>query len=144
MIALRPLGLVLMVCAAMPGSALAAPGIDWTKPVICAVLRTVECGVSEDCKTGSAESVNVPQFLRIDLGKRRMTGIRPGGEQAATTAAALEETKDTLILQGIEEGRGWTAVIDKISGKLVATAAGSQAGFLVFGACTSLVADNPE
>jgi len=143
MIALRPLLLVLTVCAVLPGPALAA-GIDWTKPVICAVLRTVECGVSEDCKTGSAESVNVPQFLRIDLGKRRMTGIRPGGEQAATTAQALEETKDTLILQGIEEGRGWTAAIDKISGKLVATAAGSQAGFLVFGACTSLVADTPD
>jgi len=42
------------------------------------------------------------------------------------------------------EGRGWTAVIDKISGKMVASAAGSQAGFLVFGACTSLVADKPE
>jgi hypothetical protein len=138
---LRPL--LLAACAALPGSALAV-NIDWSKPVICAVLRTVECGVSEDCKSGSAESIDVPQFLRIDLGKRRMTGIRPSGEQAATTAQTLEDLSDSLILQGIEEGRGWTAVIDKISGKMVASAAGSQAGFLVFGACTSLVADNPE
>jgi len=140
---LRPLLLALMACAVLPGSALGV-NIDWSKPVICAVLRTVECGVSEECKTGSAESINVPQFLRIDLGKRRMTGIRPSGEQAATMAQTLEDMNDSLILQGIEEGRGWTAVIDKVSGKMVASAAGSQAGFLVFGACTSLVADKPE
>jgi hypothetical protein len=138
---LRPL--LLAACAAGPVSTLAAT-IDWSKPVICAVLRTVECGVGEKCTSGSAESINVPQFLRIDLGRRRMTGLRPSGEQAATTAHTLEDMSNSLILQGIEEGRGWTAVIDKISGKLVASAAGSQAGFLVFGACTSLVADNPE
>ena len=139
----KPIPLLLAACTAVPVSPLAA-GVDWSKPVICAVLRTVECGATEDCKTGSAESIDVPQFLRIDLGKRQMTGIRPNGEQAATTAQTLEDTNNNLILQGIEEGRGWTAVIDKVSGKLVASAAGSQAGFLVFGACTSLVADKPD
>jgi hypothetical protein len=43
-----------------------------------------------------------------------------------------------LILQGIEDGRGWSLVIVEETGKMSATIAGDQVGFVVFGNCTTL------
>jgi len=40
-----------------------------------------------------------------------------------------------LILQGVENGRGWTLAITETSGKMVLTVSGNEEGFVVFGAC---------
>lgn len=41
-----------------------------------------------------------------------------------------------MILQGVEGGRAWSMVIGKETGKMSATVADDQVGFVVFGACT--------
>ena len=43
-----------------------------------------------------------------------------------------------IILQGVENGRGWSIVISEETGKMSATVAGDEIGFIVFGACTPL------
>jgi len=40
-----------------------------------------------------------------------------------------------LILQGVENGRGWTLSIAEATGKMVLTVSGDEEGFVVFGAC---------
>lgn len=52
------------------------------------------------------------------------------------TLCALEDGK--LILQGMEDGRGWSLVIVEETGKMSAAIAGSQVGFVVSGNCTTL------
>ncbi len=40
-----------------------------------------------------------------------------------------------LILQGVEDGKGWSMVITEANGKMALTAAGDQEAFVIFGAC---------
>ena len=48
----------------------------------------------------------------------------------------IEHVDGRLILQGAENGRGWTLVILKENGKMSSTVSDEDVGFVVFGACT--------
>jgi hypothetical protein len=41
-----------------------------------------------------------------------------------------------LILQGVENGKGWTLSINETTGKMVLTVSGDEEGFVAFGVCT--------
>ena len=41
-----------------------------------------------------------------------------------------------LVLQGIENGLGWSLMINESDGQMTLTAAGDRLAFVVFGACT--------
>ena len=56
----------------------------------------------------------------------------------------LEQAGRRLILQGAENGRGWTAVVDRLNGRMVTSASDGSSGFLVFSACTGMLAPKPD
>jgi hypothetical protein len=47
----------------------------------------------------------------------------------------MEQMEGNLILQGVQNGKGWTMVIAEGTGKATITASDNQVGFVVFGAC---------
>ena len=49
-----------------------------------------------------------------------------------------QQIEGMLILQGAENGRGWSMTIDEKSGEMTLTVSGDQVGFVVFGACMRL------
>lgn len=133
---LNAMGLALLGCIA-PIMA-SADEFDGSRPLICATIDTVECGANSACLYGPAESINFPQFFRINFLEKTISGTRVDGTEAATNIKSLTSLEDDLILQGIEGGRGWTMAITQSTGKLVVAASADQAGFVVFGACTLL------
>ena len=50
----------------------------------------------------------------------------------------LEATEKQVILQGVENHRGWTAAIDRQTGRMTLTSPGTDVSFMIFGACTAL------
>lgn len=48
----------------------------------------------------------------------------------------MESMDGRLILQGSQNGRGWSLVISETSGKMNVAAADDGAVFVVFGGCT--------
>jgi hypothetical protein len=116
----------------------AAAGFDGSQPILCAPASTVECIPTEPCLEGTAESIDMPAFLWIDLQQQRVWAKRPDGSVLDTAIQIQARDGGALILQGIEDGRGWTAAIGEETGKLTVTAAGRDVGFIVFGACTTL------
>ena len=48
----------------------------------------------------------------------------------------IERVDSRQILQGVENGRGWTIVIPKKTRRLSATVSDEEMGFVVFGDCT--------
>ncbi len=118
---------------------LAATSLDGSKPLLCATIDAIECaGPSAECHVGTAETVNLAQFLRIDLQGKKIEAVRQGGESVSSTIVNHKRENGKLILQGIESGRGWSLVIVEETGKMSATIAGDQVGFVVFGNCTTL------
>ena len=119
--------------------AVATPSkFDGSRPVLCASVDTVECDPTGECMQGTALSVNVPQFFRINFEDRSIQGTRPDGTDVTTKIMSRTADTGQLILQGVENGRGWSMAIEAETGRMTLTASAREAGFMVFGACTIL------
>ncbi len=114
-----------------------AGDFDGSKPLICAVMEDFDCIPGDECLSGTAESINIPQFLKIDFEEKVITGKRGDGQVLSTTVKNMERVDGKMILQGIQNGKAWSMVITEATGKMTVTAADDQVGFVVFGACTT-------
>ena len=137
---MKILAQVVMLLAAsglclVPGPAGAAGKHDGSAPLLCVPIGVTECGAEGECKRGTAESVNLPQFIRVDL--KAMT-IRSEEQKRDSPIKTVEHMNGKLILQGTQGDRGWTMLIDEDTGRLSATVIADGEGFVVFGACTVL------
>jgi hypothetical protein len=115
-----------------------APGADFdgSQPLICALKDNFECG-PDGCERVTSEAINLPQFLRLNFKDQQITTIREGVQVRTTKMERMESLGSNLFVQGLENNLTWSLVIDQSSGKMVLTVAGDQAGFVVFGACTT-------
>ncbi len=114
-----------------------AGDFDGSKPLICAVMEDFDCIPGDECLSGTAESMNIPQFLKIDFKEKVITGKGGDGKVRSTTVKNMERVDGKMILQGIQNGKAWSMVITEATGKMTITAADDQVGFVVFGACTT-------
>ena len=99
---------------------------------------TFECGPGADCQRGTAESISMPQFLKVNFEEKKISSTPESGPIRTTKIRNLERLDNRLILQGIQNGRAWSMVINVITGKVTLSASDEQAGFVIFGACTFL------
>ena len=129
------IGLLLLTVCILPFSALAAD-FDGSKPLLCAVIETFECGPSSQCQRGTAESIDIPQFLKINFKEKMISSTPESGPVRTTKIQNMERIDGKLILQGVQNGKAWSMVISEATGKVTLSASDDQAGFLVFGACT--------
>ncbi|HMF50187.1 MAG TPA: hypothetical protein VK603_16155 [Candidatus Saccharimonadales bacterium] len=118
-------------------AAAAGAKFDGSTPLLCVPIEITECDVGGKCYVGTAEEVNLPQFIRIDLKEKLLRGV---GEAADRTTPIdfLERENGRIVLHGGQKGRGWTAVISEETGKLSATISDEGTAFIIFGACTAL------
>ena len=114
-----------------------AGDVSGAKKLICAPVTVVECGAAGGCDRGTAESINFPQFIWIDLDKRLALGEAPDGKKRTSKIMNVVDSEGSMILQGAQLGRGWSAVINKADGKFVVTTSGTDFAFVVFGSCTA-------
>ena len=131
-------GRIGMVLAAVgmclaPYPAGAAGKHDGSVPLLCVPIAVTECGADGECKRGTAESVNLPQFIRVDLKAMKAHNQETGRESPIKN---VERMNGKLILQGAQGERGFTLVIAEDTGKMSATVATDGEGFIIFGACT--------
>jgi hypothetical protein len=132
--------IVLLLSVCLPLSAWAAD-FDGSRPILCSVTTVIECTPAVD-RTVSAESVGLPQFILIDVAKKKTW---PAGDKEAKRSSEIKRVErlgGKLILQGADEcidkkreAVSWTATITQATGKVILTAAGEQVAFVVFGAC---------
>ncbi len=114
-----------------------AGDFDGSKPLICAVIQVIACPRNEEIEKGTAESIDLPQFFFIDFEKKVVTGKGPAGDVRETKIESMRHDNGTLILQGVQLGKAWSAVINEETGKTTITGATDDAAFVVFAACTT-------
>ena len=136
----RLLSLMGSITLAVAGVTVSAPlaaadKFDGSVPLLCAAIDVMECGPGGDCQRRSAEAVNLPALIRINVGDKAIKAAH-GGERS-TPILRVERANGRLILQGGQEGRGWSMVINEETGKLAASVVDEQVSFAVFGACTT-------
>jgi hypothetical protein len=122
------------ICLASHQAA-AAGKADGSVPLVCVPLAVTECGADDECQRGTAASINLPQFLQVDV--KAMT-IRAVEEGRQSPIGSLARVNGKLILQGVQGTHGWTVIIAEDTGQMSATIAGAVAGYIIFGSCTQL------
>jgi hypothetical protein len=104
-------------------------------PLLCVPLAVTECGAEGECQQGTARSVNLPQFFRVDLKAMTVRAVEEGRESAIKT---VDRVNGHLILQGVQGQLGWTLIISEEVGQMSATIGGASEGYIIFGSCTLL------
>ena len=125
---------ILALSMTVPAVASAAD-FDGSKDLVCATLRTVECGTKDACLVGTAADSNVPQFFHLRFSEKSLQATRPDGSEIDTKFGDTVRNEGNLIIQGQENGRGWSASISEETGRIVVAVAGDDVAFSFFGAC---------
>ena len=79
--------------------------------------------------------LDMPQFVVIDLKKKTVSTTKASGENRSTKVQTSSDETE-IFLQGIENGRAFSFVIDQATGLLSAAISSDGATISVFGACT--------
>ena len=136
----RIYSMMIVVCFLIVPFTASAARVDGSQPLLCALMKAMECTQTNGCTEVSAEDMNVQQFVTIDFAKKEMRGVE--NTERKTMIERTEEIDGKLILQGAEDaiegvrdGVGWTMAIMQDTGKAILTAAGDNVAFVLFGAC---------
>jgi hypothetical protein len=111
----------------------AAGKYDGSAPLLCVPILITECGPEGECQRRTADNVNLPQFLKVDLKAQK---VHSEETTRHSPIRNVEHLNGNLIIQGGQDGRGWTMTISEETGKMSATISSDGEGFVVFGACT--------
>lgn len=114
------------------------------EPLVCSIVRGVECDDELNCGPVMSTRGAPPTFLDVDVDARRITILAPDERRGETTQIrAIEDTEDRVIMTGIEGSRGWSMIIFKADGSMVLTMTAEGSGFVVFGQCIAREMTSP-
>ena len=133
----KQLGLIVSMCMYLTCTSPVRAAEGESTPLLCAPGEPLQCENNGECARGTIQGVRLPRFIRVDFATQQLSGAVEG-EQVVTTIKNRQQLDGTLILQGTENGRGWSMAINEKSGEMTLTVSGDQVGFVVFGACMSL------
>ncbi len=128
----RVASILIAALACTPGLAAAAGPFDGSRPFLCAVTTIVECDAAGQCERQIPDGVNTLKFIRVDLAAQAVSADAGKKSQLKSVAHVDGE----LILQGSENGRGWSATVDEATGRMAAAVIDNEFTFSIFGTCT--------
>jgi hypothetical protein len=137
-IRLSALALGLGMTTTLVSGGASAAGFDGTANLICAAIDVVGCVDGSSCVEGQARTFELPGFMFVDFEKKLIRATGESGHKEVSPIKNFEQTEKQVILQGVENHRGWSAAIDRQTGRMTVTSAGSDVSFMIFGACTAL------
>jgi hypothetical protein len=132
-----PLGVIVGVVAlcVAPSGVAAAGKYDGSAPLLCVHTVVSECVPDGECKRVTGDSVNLPQFLKVDAKAQKVYSEETG---RASPVTGIEHLGGNMILQGAQAGHGWTMTISEETGKMSAAISSGGEGWIVFGTCALL------
>ena len=125
---------VLVLLVAAP--AVRAADFDGSRPLLMAVIDIIECHPGGVCEKVPPQEARLPRFIEIDFDKKEISEVGDAQDERRTAIQNVTQGEGVLILQGAQNGRGWSLTITEANGDAVATIADPVSGFVLFGACT--------
>ncbi len=111
-----------------------AEGIDGETPLVCDLIEASLCDGVASCGGVEFAEIDLPPVYTVDFTARRLAS--EDGQR--TSPIASQQLLDaSLVLQGTQNGRGWTMVIERATGHLSATIADLEGALVIAGACTA-------
>jgi hypothetical protein len=106
---------------------------------MCSFGQVVECDAGSACRVVSHESVDAPDFVKLDFRKKQIVSTTAGKDSAADDIS-VTVFEAYLVIQGAQgtgqgDTLGYSLSIEQATGRLVAAGAGENAAFVIFGSC---------
>ncbi len=141
---MKVIGKTIFVLVASLFGATANPAeFDGSEPLMCSFGQVLECDAGSSCRAVTNESVDAPDFVKLDFRRNQLVSLTAGEESSADDMSVVDTTT-FLVVQGVQgidvsvSTLGWSLSIDQANGQIVAAGAGENAGFVIFGACTPI------
>ena len=133
---------VMTACFLFVSTFISGPGIaaeiDGSKDIVCAVMEVVACVEDSPCVQNTARGFDLPELIVVDSKKKVLRATAESGQKATSPIKNMEIDGSHLIMQGVENSRGWNIAINTESGKMNGSTIGSDISFLIFGTCTKV------
>jgi hypothetical protein len=125
-------GLLAALLAANESSA--ADLLDGKQALRCSTGAISQCDLAALCEPVAAEDIGLPPALRVDFAAKHLAST----DGARTSPIHhIEVSEAVLVVQGSQNGRGWSLVIDRTTGRMAASVADAEGGFVVSGSCAA-------
>ena len=88
----------LVLAASLSGAAAVAADFDGSEPLMCSFGEAIECDDGAECREVSLESIDAPDFVKLDFRKKQIVSVLAGEDGAAnrrrssSSAPALRNT----------------------------------------------------
>jgi hypothetical protein len=122
----------LVVGLAVSSSLAPAAPLDGSAPMLCAVTSVTECSRAGDCERNTAEGAEVPPFVRVNIAQKLLSsvdGVR------TSPISNVQRANGRIIVQGTQNDRAWSAVIDEQSGQMMASVGENDGVIVLAAAC---------
>ena len=119
-------------------SGVSAAGIDGTSNAVCAVTHVVACLEDGTCLQGQAKTFDLPELVVLDTSNKVLRGTHESGHKETSPIKNMERNGEHLVLQGVENSRGWDIAINARTGRMSGSSVGDGVSFLAHGTCTAL------
>jgi hypothetical protein len=119
---------------------LVADDVRGADRILCATTSVTACIEGEDCYKVDPSELNLPNFIEIDLKARRLKTTLASGQNRSTEIKGLQRESGALILQGFENGRAFSFLIDELLGTASIAVAREGIAIAGFAACTPMLA----
>lgn len=111
-----------------------AADFDGSTALVCDLAEASQCDGVALCSDVTLAEIQLPTVIHVDFAARQLSSPE---QERTSPIAAVEKLEGVLVIQGQQNGRGWTMVIDRSTGHLSAALADVEGGFVVAGACTT-------
>ena len=133
---MRPGSLLVAGLVAVVFSAVQADDLTGQQRFLCTASQVTLCYSDGDCDKGSAWEFDVPQFIEVDLQQKRLSTTKASGQSRTTPITSLQRDAGQIVLQGYENKRAFSFLIDEKTGWMTVAIARRDVAVTVFGACT--------
>jgi len=118
------------------GTAARADDLTAQQRFLCTASQVTLCYSDGDCDKGSAWDFDVPQFIEVDLQQKKLSTTKASGQSRTTPILNLQRDAGQIVLQGYENKRAFSFLIDEKTGWMTVAVARRDIAVTVFGACT--------
>lgn len=125
---LGPMALIAGLCA-LPVAASA-------ESYICAVGEVYECEAVTGCKRVSTDTINLSEFIVVDVDKKQLTEVAIGESGETEDIEGISSTDKAIFLHGHQDQETWNATISLENGAMTGGITSSPSSFALFGHCT--------
>ena len=114
----------------------AADSVAGRDRLLCSSSQVLLCFETGECFPAQPWELDVPQFVVIDLKNKTISTTAASEERRSTALMTVNRADGTIFLQGIEQRRAFSIVIEEQLGTMNAAVARDGVTVSVFGACT--------